>query len=74
LSYSTDADTYRARGYLYDRHGKHENALSDYSKAIEFDPTDVVSLNARGYIYMMIIKDKKKACSDWKRACELGSG
>ena len=48
---------------------KYEDAISDYTKAIEIDPND-----SRVYAIRAIVKRKLGLpyCSDYKRACDLG--
>ncbi len=67
------AMAYRTRGTAYLRKRQYDQAISDYTKAIEINPRYVDAYNNRGFIYMVRLEDKKKACADWKRACELGS-
>ena len=67
------AMAYRTRGTAYFRKRQYDEAISDYTKAIEINPRYVDAYDNRGFIYMVRLEDKKKACADWKRACELGS-
>lgn len=67
-----DADTYMSRGAAYYIKGQHDQAISDINKAIEINPRLALAYQTRGLIYMVKLRDKKRACSDWKRACELG--
>jgi tetratricopeptide (TPR) repeat protein len=61
-----------SRGSAYYRREIAEPALADLTKAIELDPNFANSYNYRGLLYMRVIRDRFKACPDWKRACELG--
>ncbi len=47
---------YKARGKLYRDQNKLNESISDYSKVIESDPTDVDAYIARGNSY----RDQKK--------------
>jgi tetratricopeptide (TPR) repeat protein len=68
-----DAMTYVNRGLAYEDKGQHDQAISDFNKAIEINPMDAEAYNNRGFVYMVKLGNKEKACSDWKRACELGN-
>ena len=61
------------KGVTYVHKRQYDEAISDYTKAIEINPRYVDAYDNRGFIYMVRLEDKKKACADWKRACELGS-
>lgn len=63
---------YFNRGIVYAVKGQYDDAISDFSKAIELNPDYVEAYVNRGFVYMVNLKNKKKGCSDWKRACELG--
>jgi len=65
-------EAYSNRGLAYDNKGQHDEAISDYTKAIEINPRYAEAYNNRGFTYIVNLGDKKRACSDWKRACELG--
>ncbi len=69
---STDAGAYSSRGNVLMNLGKMENALKDYNKAIEINPEHAEAYENRGFLYMVHLGDSKKACADWKKACELG--
>jgi tetratricopeptide (TPR) repeat protein len=64
---------YKIRGLAYSEKGQYDKAISDYNKAIEISPRDAEAYNDRGHVYIAILGNKKKGCSDLKRACELGS-
>jgi tetratricopeptide (TPR) repeat protein len=66
------ATVYGKRGVAYYKQGSYDLALSDYNKALEINPDDVFAYTNRGFLYMIKLDKKGKACSDWKRACELG--
>jgi tetratricopeptide (TPR) repeat protein len=65
------ATGYSKRGVAYYKKGNFDLALSDYNKSIEIDPDDAFAYTNRGFLYMIKLDKKGKACSDWKRACEL---
>ena len=66
------AAAYNNRGNAYMGNGQYDKAISDYNKAIEINPRDAFAYDNRGFVYMVKLGNKNKACSDWKRACELG--
>ena len=63
---------YNNRGIAYGQgKGQHYKAISDFTKAIEFKPTYADAYNNRGIIYAT--KGRfDMACSEWRRAWELG--
>lgn len=63
---------YRSRAASYAFINKFNKALSDLNKAIELDPSNSMAFNDRGLLNN-ISGDRVKACSDWKKAEELGS-
>ena len=67
-----DAEAYTGRGATYDRKGLHDQAIADYNKALEINPKLAEAYVNRGIVYALKLGDKKKGCSDWRRACELG--
>ncbi|MCP3676232.1 MAG: tetratricopeptide repeat protein, partial [Deltaproteobacteria bacterium] len=66
------ANAYNNRGYAYYKKGHYDHAISDSSKAIEIDPNLAEAYQDRGIVYSEKYGDKKRACSDWNKACELG--
>lgn len=62
---------YLRRGDAYFLTKKYEEALNNYSKVIELDPSNAYAYylrgNARGSL-----TDKDGACADWKKAQEMG--
>ncbi|MCK5124811.1 MAG: tetratricopeptide repeat protein [candidate division Zixibacteria bacterium] len=67
-----DAEAYSNRGNAYAHLNEIEKALDDYNRAIHFNPRMAEAYENRGFLYMIKIGDKAKACTDWKKACELG--
>ena len=65
-------NAYNNRGVAYLGKDQYDQAISDYSKAIEINPKYANAYNNRGYIYLVKLGNKVKACADWKKACELG--
>ena len=63
---------YANRGSIYYRKGQHDWAISDYTKALKINPRYADAYNNRGRVHMVSLGNNDKACSDWKRACELG--
>ena len=66
------AGAYNTRAAAYYFIFQYDEAISDNTKAIELNPNDASNYINRGNVYDDK-GDKKKACSDWKRACELGN-
>jgi tetratricopeptide (TPR) repeat protein len=64
---------YLLRGGAYTEKGRHDRAISDFTKAIELNPKFAEAYVFRAFVYSKKLSDYKKACPDWKRACELGS-
>jgi len=60
------------RGVVYNNMNKFDDAISDYKKAIEMNPNISEANSNLGNIYFFFKNDKEKACSCWKRACDLG--
>jgi Flp pilus assembly protein TadD len=46
--------------------------LSDLNLAVKFDPTNNQAFMNRGMAYFYL-KDREKACIDWKKAAEMGN-
>jgi tetratricopeptide (TPR) repeat protein len=82
------AKSYDNRGSVYFVLSDFDNAISDSSKAIEINPNYANAYATRAGAYYFILQydeainrgnvyddkgDTEKACSDWKRACELGN-
>ena len=64
------ADAYYNRGLVYYNLGKYQEAVDDYTRAIKIKPD-----YASAYLNRGITKEKLGIddCSDYKKACELGS-
>jgi tetratricopeptide (TPR) repeat protein len=62
---------YGNRGAIYQTRGQHDRAISDYTKAIEANPNDVVAYSNRGTVYFAEGK-YDKASEDFKKAQALG--
>ena len=65
------AEDFKSRGDVFTSQGKIDNAISDYSKAIEINPNDGEAYNNRAIIYYGK-KEYAKAWEDTQRAKELG--
>jgi len=59
-------------GFAYHIKGQYDQAISDYTKAIEINPKDAIAYYNRGNTYIVNLGNKVKGCADWKKACELG--
>ncbi len=65
------ATAYRFRGNLYIEKDNFDQAIMDYTRAIEYDPKDELALYNRALCYQEKgLKDK--ACEDFRKAAELG--
>lgn len=62
---------YRYRGNLYMEIGNLENAILDFTKAIEYNPKDNLAFAARGVAYSKN-GAKENACADFRKAGDLG--
>jgi len=67
-----NAQYYYKRGITYGNLNQHQRAIEDFNEAIRLNPKYAEAYSNRGFVYMVKLENKKKACSDWKRACELG--
>ena len=65
------ATAYYNRGNFYQKKGQYDRAITDYTKASEINPKYVYAYRNRGFLYMMKLRKKERACPDWKQACEL---
>ncbi|OGH04548.1 MAG: hypothetical protein A2W22_04760 [Candidatus Levybacteria bacterium RBG_16_35_11] len=67
------AEDYFIRGnFAYDQ-GRCNDAIEDYTKAIELDPTISQIYNNRGYTYMQK-RDYEKALNDYEKAIQVRPG
>lgn len=67
------ASAYYNRGVVYGKDkGQYDQAISDFNKAIEINPRYASAYYNRGHSYYYS-NHRDKACSNWKRACGLGS-
>ena len=67
-----NAEYYYKRGITYGNLDQDQRAIEDFNEAIRLNPKYAEAYSNRGFVYMVKLKNKKKACSDWKQACELG--
>jgi tetratricopeptide (TPR) repeat protein len=58
--------------WLYGLHGQYDQAIADYTKAIELNPRDADAYYNRGNAYETN-RNMKMACSDWRKACKSGN-
>jgi len=66
-------EAYNCRGHIKRRKYKDlDGAIADYTMAIEVNQKFAGSYHNRAYAYYHK-GQYEKACSDWKRACKLGS-
>lgn len=67
-----DAEAYNNRGNAYANKGQYHPAITDQNRPVEINPRLAIAYVDRGLVHMEQLGNKKKACSDWKTACELG--
>ena len=60
-----------SKGKRKQEFNNHIGAISDFTKAIEFDPNYAKAYSKRG-ISKESLGDLTGACADWKKAAELG--
>lgn len=63
--------SYLQRGTLYFFNKDCDNAIKDLSKTVELEPEVINAYNLRGLCYRQA-GSWTKACSDFKKACQLG--
>ena len=66
----SSASAYVERGDSYQEQGKHEEAIADYTKAIELDPNYTVAYKNRGWIYYLQ-ENYEQAIADYAKVIEL---
>jgi tetratricopeptide (TPR) repeat protein/serine/threonine protein kinase len=62
---------YHRRAFAYDKLRRYEEAVADWSRAIELDSSDVIALTARGCAYRDHLGQPARAVADFSRAIEL---
>jgi tetratricopeptide (TPR) repeat protein len=67
-----DTHAYYNRGKTYYKKGQYDQAIKEYTKTIELNPTLAEAYDDRGLTYFDKLGDKKRGCTDWKLACDLG--
>lgn len=67
-----NSEAYLMRGNIYFKKGMFSLAVADYTNAIRINPKNAFAYGNRGTIYMAYLINKQQACTDLKRACELG--
>ena len=67
-----DNSYYFNRAYDKAENGDHYGAISDYTKAIEIDPSYGLAYSNRGYTKGIGFGDDQGACDDFKKAASLG--
>lgn len=67
-----DAQTHYLRGLTLYNLKKNREAVKDFDRAIELKPDFAEAFAKRGFVYMVALGEKEKACLDWKSACVLG--
>ena len=71
------AEAYIFRGRAYANKGQQSLPIENYNKALDIDPNNVMATVALANLYLMsgnvAIYSQEKACSYYKKACDLGS-
>lgn len=65
--YENVPNAYASRGNEYGMSKEYDLALSDYNKALELEPRNLVALTSRGYLFYLM-GDNDKAIGDFNRA------
>lgn len=60
------------KGALYANKGQDDQAIREFSRALEINPKYAEAYSNRGFTYLVKLENKVKGCADWKKACELG--
>lgn len=66
------ANTYYSQGLVHRKNGKLDQAIKNYTKAIELKPDYAEAYYNRGFVYRMK-QDYKRAIADYTKAIELKS-
>src|SRR5215831_2723818 len=69
---SMDAEAYNNRGIAYYKQGQNDQAISDYTKALEINPRYAEAYSSRAYAYYYL-KDYGRAWDDLYKAQKLGA-
>ncbi len=69
--YPTTGKGYYLRGFVEDKLGQQDKALTDYSKSIEFDPKNAEAWANRGIIYYNTKQDYSAAKADFDAAFQI---
>ena len=68
---SRDAEFYYNRGLAYAKKGQYDQAISDYTRALEINPRDAGAYKNRGAAYYFK-REYEKSWNDVKKAQSLG--
>lgn len=69
--YSQTAEEYFERGFVKAHLKKYEEAIEDFTKAIEINPNFAMAYYNRGGV-KNLTGDTDGACNDWRKALSLG--
>ncbi len=72
IQFPSSSELYSARAAAKWNLGELENAIADYSLALEFDPRNTDTLQNRGNLYFEV-QNYSKAISDFTRAIDINS-
>src|ERR1700741_3153535 len=67
---SMDAEAYNHRGIAYYKQGQYDQAIADYTKALQIKPSDAEVYNNRGVVYG-VTGQYDQAISDFTKALEI---
>ena len=66
------AEFYFNQGVAWNEKGDYDKAISEYTKAIEINPSLEEAYSNRGLAYLLL-GQSQPGCHDLQKACELGS-
>ena len=71
-AFAQTANDWFDSGLAKAKRGDYQGAIDDYTRAIQINPNDAKAYSNRG-IVLEIVGDLKGACTDWRKAAELGN-
>jgi tetratricopeptide (TPR) repeat protein len=66
------AEAHKGRAVVHTLKGEFRQTILECDMAIQINVQDAACYDLRGNAYWAGVNDKDRACSDWKRSCELG--
>lgn len=62
---------YIERGICFEIIGKYDDAIKDYTHAIELEPDSIIGYTKRAKVYAYYLKEYESALKDYAKACKL---